>query len=249
NSQFPPYIVGDSGRLRQIIVNLVGNAVKFTDQGGITIRLYTKQDNSDTPLIIEVEDTGSGISQEDQSKVFAPFKQVGKLAGKQGTGLGLSITRQFVQLMGGDISLESTPGKGSIFRISLPIQEVSENDIHEAVGFEVKIANNGKEGVELFQSWKPDLIWMDRLMPVMDGLEATQRIRELPQGKDVKIIALTASAFQEERNEMLKGGADDCLSKPYRATEIYASVAKYLGVEYLYEDLSKPSEQTNEKRK
>ncbi|MEJ2044706.1 MAG: response regulator, partial [Reinekea sp.] len=119
----------------------------------------------------------------------------------------------------------------------------------EAVGFEVKIANNGKEGVELFQSWKPDLIWMDRLMPVMDGLEATQRIRELPQGKDVKIIALTASAFQEERNEMLKGGADDCLSKPYRATEIYASVAKYLGVEYLYEDLSKPSEQTNEKRK
>jgi signal transduction histidine kinase/ligand-binding sensor domain-containing protein/ActR/RegA family two-component response regulator len=288
NSQFPPYIVGDSGRLRQIIVNLVGNAVKFTDQGGITIRLYTKQDNSDTPLIIEVEDTGSGISQEDQSKVFAPFKQVGKLAGKQGTGLGLSITRQFVQLMGGDISLESTPGKGSIFRISLPIQEASENDIHkpkqsenrkvtklapgqpvfrllivedqrvnqllltkllEAVGFEVKIANNGKEGVELFQSWKPDLIWMDRLMPVMDGLESTQRIRELPQGKDVKIIALTASAFQEERNEMLKGGADDCLSKPYRATEIYASVAKYLGVEYLYEDLSKPSEQTNEKRK
>ncbi|MEJ2416544.1 MAG: two-component regulator propeller domain-containing protein [Exilibacterium sp.] len=285
SSQFPRYIVGDSRRLRQIIVNLVGNALKFTDQGGVTIRLGTNK-NSYTHLIIEVEDSGSGISEEDQKKVFAPFVQVGESAGNQGTGLGLSITRQFVQLMGGDISLESTPGKGSLFRISLPMQEASEGDIRkskqtenrkvtklapgqpvfrllivedqrdnqllltkllEKVGFQVRIANNGREGIALFQSWKPHLIWMDRRMPVMDGLEATQYIRELPQGKEVKIIALTASAFQEERNEMLEGGMDDYLRKPYRADEIYTCLSKHLGVKYLYKDSSKPNEQPERK--
>ncbi len=285
SSHFPRYIVGDCGRLRQIMVNLVGNALKFTDKGGVTIRLGTKK-NSYTHLIIEVEDSGRGISEEDQKKVFAPFVQVGESAGKQGTGLGLSITRQFVQLMGGDISLESTLGKGSLFRISLPMQEASEDDIRnpkqteghkvtalapgqplfrlliaedqrdnqllltillERVGFQVKIANNGKEAIALFQSWKPDLIWMDNLMPVMDGLEATRYIRKLPQGKDVKIIGLSASAFQEERNEMLASGMDDYLSKPYRAAEIYACLSKHLRVKYLYKDSSKPSEQPEQK--
>jgi len=102
------------------------------------------------------------------------------------------------------------------------------------VGFQVKVADNGQLGVALFQSWRPHLIWMDRRMPVMDGLEAAKRIRELPGGTDVKIIAVTASAFTEQRVEMLDGGMDDFVRKPYRFNEIYETLSRQLGVQYIY---------------
>jgi CheY-like chemotaxis protein len=106
----------------------------------------------------------------------------------------------------------------------------------ENVGMQVKIAENGAKGIQLFQTWKPHFIWMDRRMPVMDGLEATQHIRELPDGKSVKIVAVTASAFEEQRSEMLEGGMDDYVRKPYRLDEIYDTIAKHLGVKYLYKE-------------
>lgn len=280
-SLFPRYIVGDEARLRQILVNLVGNALKFTDQGGVTIRLGTKE-NSTTHLLIEVEDSGRGITAEAQQRIFEPFVQVGEQGAGQGTGLGLSITCQFVQMMGGSINLQSTPGKGSLFRVDLPLSQAKESDVGkpkqtekgrvvslapdqptyrilivedqrdnqlllsqllESVGFQVKIADNGVQGVQLFQSWHPHFIWMDRRMPVMDGMEATRRIRELPGGKAIKIVAVTASAFDEQRNEMLEGGMDDYLRKPFRATEIYDCLSKYLGVKYLYEDVPELEDQ------
>lgn len=280
-SLFPRYIVGDEARLRQILVNLVGNALKFTDQGGVTIRLGTKE-NSKTHLLIEVEDSGRGIAPEAQQRIFEPFVQAGEQGVGQGSGLGLSITRQFVQMMGGRISLESKPGEGSLFRLDLPLSKAEESDVRkpkgaaaarvvqlapgqpeyrilivedqrdnqlllgqllESVGFHVKIAENGEQGVALFQSWHPHFIWMDRRMPVMDGMEATRRIRELPGGRAVKIVALTASAFAEQRSEMLKGGMDDYLRKPFRAMEIYDCLSKFLGAKYVYEDVPDLEEQ------
>jgi signal transduction histidine kinase/CheY-like chemotaxis protein len=275
SSSFPRYIHGDEARLRQILINLIGNALKFTQEGGVTLRLGTRQ-NAASHLLIEVEDTGLGIAPEDQQRIFEPFVQLGEQAGSKGTGLGLTITRQFVQLMGGNIALESTQGKGSLFRIDLPLQEAAADAIPqslqanhgeviglapgqpdyrvlivedqlenqlllsqlmEAVGIQSKIAQNGRQGVELFQSWQPQLIWMDRRMPVMDGIAATQAIRRLPgSAEQVKIIAVTASAFMEQREEMLQAGMDDFVRKPYRPQEIYDCLAKHLGVQFLYEN-------------
>jgi CheY-like chemotaxis protein len=223
--------------------------------------------------MIEVEDSGQGISPEDQHRLFQPFIQLGNQGENKGTGLGLSIARQFVQLMGGKLDLESQLGKGSIFRIDLPLKASKESEIvktsemkageveglapgqpiyrilivedqlenqllltklMERIGFVVKLAENGEQGVQLFQSWHPHLIWMDRRMPVMDGLEATRRIRALPDGKNVKIVAVTASAFKDEREETIKAGMDDFIRKPYRFNEIYDSLARQLGVKYRY---------------
>jgi len=192
---------------------------------------------------------------------------------QKGTGLGLAITCQFVQLMGGNIAVESSLGKGSLFRVELPLELASAADIlkpesgihgkvvgiageqpgyriliaedqHENqlllfrlmtdIGLEVKLAENGEQCVKLFQDWHPDLIWMDRRMPVMDGEEATRHIRLLPEGDRVKIVAVTASAFKEQQQEMLDAGMDDFVRKPYRFNEIYDCLARQLGIKYLY---------------
>ncbi|TPQ29240.1 hybrid sensor histidine kinase/response regulator [Methylomonas koyamae] len=270
-SAFPQFIVGDQSRLRQVLINLVGNALKFTFKGGVTVRLRSKL-NATAHLLIEVEDTGIGIAEQDRQRIFEPFVQIGQTAASKGTGLGLSITRQFVQLMNGSIGLESVEGQGSLFRVELPlrisepakgapqqaaaderevlglapdqpeyriliVEDQTDNQlllswILEAVGFKVKLAENGRDGVELFQSWKPHLIWMDRQMPVMDGLEATQTIRALPGGNAVKIIGVSASAFAEQRDEILAAGMDEFIGKPYHPAEIYDCLARQLGVRY-----------------
>ena len=273
SSEFPRFIRGDEARLRQILINLVGNAVKFTQRGGVTLRLGSRED-AISHLMMEVEDSGPGICAADQQRLFQPFVQLGKLAGdNQGTGLGLSITRQFVQLMGGHISIESTIGEGSVFRVDLPLSEAKEAEIVRApgsvrgevvglapgqpsyrilivedqlenqilltklmqrIGLPVEVAENGEVAVQLFQSWRPHLIWMDRRMPVMDGMEATLAIRQLPGGKDVKIVAVTASALLEHRAETMAVGMDDFVRKPYRFNEIFDSLSQQLGVQYIY---------------
>jgi len=282
SSRFPRYVAGDESRLRQVLINLIGNAIKFTEQGGITLRLSTRR-NSFSHLMIEIEDSGPGIAPEHRQRIFEPFVQLNSQRDNKGTGLGLSITRQFVQLMGGSIGLDSTPGKGSLFRLDLPLNEVTKTDIiqseqaekgdviglapgqpvyrvlivedtlenrllltklMESAGFQVKVAENGKQGVKLFQSWHPHFIWMDRRMPVMDGLEATRQIRKLPGGKDVKIAAVTASAFIEQRSESLDAGMDDFVRKPYRFNEIYECMSKLLGVTFIYSGALDEPEQT-----
>ncbi|HEY5993770.1 MAG TPA: ATP-binding protein [Gallionellaceae bacterium] len=272
SSDFPRFIMGDESRLRQVLINLVGNAVKFTEQGGVTVRLGVNAETEPQRMLIEVEDSGMGIKPEDQRLIFQPFVQFAHSGMQEGTGLGLAITHQFVQLMGGKISLQSTPGKGSVFRVELPMQlaagaaiskpqetpgEVTglapgqpefrilivEDQVEnrlllerllQGVGFKVKVAENGQRGIELFQSWNPHFIWMDRRMPTMDGVEATQRIRALPGGKEVKIVGVTASVFQEQREELTRAGMDDFVRKPYRSSEIYECMAKHLGVRYAY---------------
>ncbi|MEJ2691812.1 MAG: ATP-binding protein [Candidatus Thiodiazotropha sp.] len=272
-SGFPRYIRGDVARLRQILVNLVGNAVKFTTQGSVTIRLGV--DKSLHQLLIEVEDTGPGINHEQQKQLFQPFTRLGEDAAQSGTGLGLAIAREFARLMGGDITVESEAGKGSLFQVKLPLELANEEQVKSLslslrgdvaglandqppyrilvaedqpenrlllvrlmndLGLEVRTAVNGRECVRVFQDWQPHLIWMDRRMPVMDGLEATRRIRSLPQGDKVKIIAVTASVFKEELSGLLAAGMDDLIRKPYLFSDICDCLAKQLGLEFVFHE-------------
>ncbi|TAN51849.1 MAG: response regulator [Methylococcaceae bacterium] len=273
SSEFPRFIKSDKEKLRQVIANLVGNAVKYTNHGSVTLRLGVQQGNDVLRLIIEVEDSGVGISKADQARIFEPFVQAGKSATQKGTGLGLSIVREYLKLMGGNIEVESTRDIGSLFRVTLPVQSAEEAEVMSSesangrvvglesgqpdyrilivedqlenqlllqrllkdAGFTVTVAQNGEEGIALFQNYHPHFIWMDRRMPVMDGLEATQRIRALDGGKDVKIAAVTASAFADQREEMLAAGLDDFVRKPYRPAEIFECMARQLGVRFVHE--------------
>ena len=271
SSRAPRHIRGDATRLRQALVNLLGNAVKFTERGTVTLRLDAEPDPRGARLRIEVEDTGPGIAPEDQARIFDPFVQAGPTSGQQGTGLGLAITRQFVELMGGRIGVSGRPGRGSRFWIELPVEPVAAPEVAgpeaaggevlglapgqpewrvlivedqpenalllgrllEGAGFRVQTAWNGAEGIERFQAWRPHLIWMDRRMPVLDGLEATRRIRALDGGREVKIVALTASVFAEQRGEMLAAGMDDVMHKPFRPDEIFGCLERLLGARFL----------------
>jgi len=273
------YIRGDETRLRQELVNLLGNAIKFTEEGAVTLRIEAQPDANQPRLLIEVEDTGPGISPEDQARVFEPFVQAGSTAGQKGTGLGLAITRQFVELMGGRIGVSSQLGQGSRFWIDLPVQAAAAAELVEAeaargevlglapgepqwrilivedqrenalllsrlledVGLQLRIANNGADAIERFLQWRPHFIWMDRCMPVMDGLEATRRIRALEGGAAVKIVALTASAFAEQRGEMLAAGMDDVMHKPFRLEEIFGCLERQLGVRFLRQKAAPPA--------
>jgi CheY-like chemotaxis protein len=223
-------------------------------------------------LIFEIEDTGSGIAESELENLFKPFVQTesGRHS-QEGTGLGLPISQKFIQLMGGDITVNSKLGEGSLFKfdiqtspieaIELQVKEPSRQvigletgepdyrilivedkqdsrrlllDWLSDVGFEVKGASNGREAIMLYQSWSPHLIWMDLRMPVMDGYEATRQIKALSKEEPPIIIALTGSAFEEERSTALTKGFDDFVRKPFQAETIFTKMTEYLGVRYRY---------------
>ncbi|MEG4533930.1 PAS domain S-box protein [Microcoleus sp. D2_18a_D3] len=279
----PQYIETDESKLRQVLINVVGNAIKFTGEGGVNLRikhelLKTKIHGDRPPsdsccLLFEVEDTGSGISAEEMENLFKPFAQTesGKKA-QEGSGLGLPISKQFVQLMGGKMTVTSTLGRGSIFRFDVKVSLPNAVEIQVAqtarrvvglepgqpeyrilavddrlesrlllvrmltsLGFAVRDAENGVQAVEMWSSWEPHLIWMDMRMPVMDGYEATKQIKAHLKGQATVIIALTASAFDEERSLILSAGCDDFVAKPFREQVILEKMAKHLGVRYVYD--------------
>jgi CheY-like chemotaxis protein/nitrogen-specific signal transduction histidine kinase len=271
--ELPRYIKSDEARMRQILVNLVSNAVKFTDTGGVNVRLDTVKKAQ--CLLIEVEDTGPGISEADQQSLFKPFVQLSTRDSKDGTGLGLTIVHQYVQMMDGRISVKSRPGKGTLFRVELPLQKANAADMHylveerydrviglkpgqpayriliaedqpenrlllrkmlEPLGFELREAVNGEEAVALCEQWHPHLILMDIRMPVMDGQEATRRIKAGDAGAQTRIVAITAHALEEERKEILAAGCDDFIRKPYAEAELMDALARHLGVHFIYEE-------------
>jgi len=278
-SEFPRVVRGDSGKIRQILINLLGNAIKFTEQGKVSLSLDAEQttEKDTTILKFRVADSGPGIPEDMQESIFKPFEQVENRptnnTGQKGTGLGMTITKQFVELMNGQVYLESELDKGTTFHVDIPIkvggevqQEIMEQShniksvkasylplkvlivedqaesalllerIIQSIGIDVKVAENGLKAVEIFQTWQPTFIWMDRRMPVMDGLQATKQIRRLPNGQEVKIAALTASALNEEKESLLSQGFDEFLVKPYKVEVIYQTMKSLLGIEYEYED-------------
>jgi PAS domain S-box-containing protein len=278
----PHLIDVDGGKLRQILINLTGNAIKFTKQGGIVLRAKAAHKNHEqVRLRFEVEDTGPGLSEEEMKMIFKPFVQLrGQGAVETGTGLGLAISRQYVELMKGYIDVLSEKGKGSIFffeipAIELPMEEKAvpergrviglekgqrqyrlliaedqqENRIllHkmlEPFGFEIRDAVNGKEVLEIVDVWHPDLIFMDILMPVMDGLEATHLIKSTEKGFHTKVIAITAQALEDDRKNIMQAGFDDFIRKPYRNIEIFDALSRHLGLRFVYEE--KPMTPTEE---
>jgi len=295
----PQYVRTDEGKLRQVMVNLLGNAVKFTQEGSVTLRVNTlSRPQEGQTLHFEVKDTGPGIAPDELAAVFDPFVQA--TSGQQvqeGTGLGLSISQQYVHLMGGDITVSSELGAGSIFRFDVQVGLADAADVQLArprrrvvglepnqcapdgapyrllvvedrevdrqlllrwlteiclpepgppdrgpspLGFEVREAASGQEAIEIWERWQPHLIWMDMRMPGMDGCEATRRIKAMPKGQSTVVIALTASAFEQDRERMLAQGCDDFVRKPFRSDEIFEMLAKHLGVRFVYEEQRAP---------
>ncbi|MEM1367082.1 MAG: PAS domain-containing protein [Cyanobacteria bacterium P01_H01_bin.15] len=277
----PRYVSTDESKLRQVLINLLGNAIKFTKTGGVTLRSrHFKTVGSNRCLVqFEVEDTGPGIAPEELNRLFTAFGQTetGRKS-QEGTGLGLAISQEFVQLLGGEIQVESEVGMGTLFRYEIEVELVEALTVPStqprrrvahlapgqrtyrilavddrlesrlllvkllsSLGFEVREASNGQEAIAVWSEWKPDLIWMDMRMPVMDGYTATQEIKRSLAGQATTIIALTASAFEEERASILAAGCNDFIRKPFREEVLLSKISEHLGVEFQYEDEVPPS--------
>jgi signal transduction histidine kinase/CheY-like chemotaxis protein/ligand-binding sensor domain-containing protein len=264
----PRFVRCDEGKLRQILVNLLGNAVKFTDSGSVQVRV----DYDDGQLHVEVEDTGRGISDEEQAVLFEAFVQT--QSGRDshsGTGLGLAISYEFARLMGGDVTVRSAERVGSVFTLRLPVSVADRADTEgeearrviglqpgqpefrilvvedapesrellvrllRTVGYTVRAAVDGAEGIDVWEDWRPQLVWMDMRMPVLDGYEATRQIKSRDAEGRTIIIALTASAFEEDREKVLAAGCDGFVRKPFREDEVLGVMANHLDVQYVYE--------------
>jgi len=246
--------LGDSGRVRQILINLLGNAIKFTQEGEVKVTVSIVNEQKNRILVaVNVSDTGIGIPGEKIDSIFESFKQADNSTTRKfgGTGLGLSIVKNLVNLMGGNITVQSELGKGSNFCFSIPFEiqadNISNENIITALGLRilvaednkinrqiistylqrlsciVDLAENGRLAVEMFKNHNYDLIIMDVHMPEMDGLKATSMIRslEMKEGKHIPIIALTAGVSKEEIDECLNAGMDGHLSKPVKIEKLY----------------------------
>lgn len=270
----PSQVRADVGKLRQVLLNLLGNAVKYTERGWIGLRVDALKSAVGVRVNFAVSDTGYGISAQDQERIFDAFVQTDRGARLgDGTGLGLTISNQYVQLMGGRLEVQSTPGKGSEFRFSIEMEEdlegrvdagreprrvvalapdqppvrvlVAEDDddsrmllrcLLESVGFDVRAVSDGRQAVAELDAWRPAFVWMDMRMPEMDGYEATARIKAARAGRDTVVVALTASAFDEEREKVIAAGCDDFVRKPLDAAELFAVMQRHLGLRYVYAD-------------
>ncbi len=260
-------VFGDIGKIRQVLINLVGNAIKFTAEGGVTIRtaLHRSIDDSKAELRFKVEDTGIGIAKHQLRELFKPFTQADASISRQygGTGLGLAISKKLTLLMDGQIDVESREGEGTTFSFQVPVQthpsqvgsevrEIPDSLLKERFplrillaedhpinqklmqimlqrfGYAVDLAQDGSEAVNLIQEHMYDLIFMDIQMPVMDGLEATRRIRKGvgPERQPV-IIAMTANALDEDKRKCINAGMDDFMVKPIKLDMVEKMIVKW----------------------
>lgn len=268
----PKAIKSDESKMRQIFINLLDNAVKYTEIGGIVLTVQCQDSN----LLANIADTGMGIAEEERKELFQSFTQTtsGRIV-QQGTGLGLAIVKKFVTLMGGTIDVYSDFGRGTNFNLVIPIEVADDAEISadqdyrrvigietegewrvlvvddkpnnrslirewlEPVGFKVREAEHGENAISMWMSWQPHFIWMDMRMPIMDGYDATRYIKEdnpdLLYEKPI-IVALTASAFEHDREEVLAAGCDDFVRKPVRESVIFDKLAQYLNVTYRYDE-------------
>ena len=283
DASLPTSVLVDEKRLRQVLINLLGNAIKFTDRGGVTfeVKLINRRENS-TPngtaapfvqIHFAVHDTGVGMTPSQLQRIFLPFEQVGdKKRQVEGTGLGLAITQQIITLMGSTLQVSSQPDQGSTFwfEIELPesqewaiacrtvgqglitgyqgdrrkilvVDDKWENrsvlvNLLEMVGFELAEASDGQEGLQKAETFQPDLIITDLLMPIMTGYEFIKILRQTPQFQQVPIIASSASVFELDENKSLDEGADVFLPKPVQADRLLELLKTYLKIEWIYRD-------------
>ena len=270
-NDLPKNILADESKIKQVIINIVGNALKFTKQG--FVRLYVKKLDANC-IQISVKDSGKGIVLEEHETIFKPFEQA-KIGGKTegGTGLGLAISKKFSNLMGGDITIESEYNVGSNFVFTFSFKNSEDEILNENIqnfkvkslapemlglkvaivddrfenrdilyqklqplGFELKMAENGLEAIELYKSWKPDLILMDVVMPILSGVEATRKIFEIAEDHPVKIFIVSASALESEQKEVMEIGATVFIKKPVIFSELLWEMSDKANIKFLYEN-------------
>jgi CheY-like chemotaxis protein len=265
-----PRLLGDPTRLQQSLLNYATNAIKFTEQGSVTLRVLRQEESAEALLLrFELEDTGIGIPPETLPRLFSAFEQADNSTTRKygGTGLGLAITRRLAQMMGGDAGVESRLGKGSTFwftarlkkqgdeytsaqhdddsaaeatirqrypgkRILVvddePINREIARMLLEEAGLHVDTAEDGGKALAMARASTYSAILMDMQMPQMNGLDATQRIRELPGNREMPIIAMTANAFAEDRARCVAAGMNDFLAKPFDPDALFACVLRWL---------------------
>ncbi|MBP0021674.1 MAG: response regulator [Cyanobacteria bacterium SBLK] len=276
--RLPEGVEADEKRLRQVLINLLGNAIKFTDRGSVALTVdVLEKSGTHAHLLFRIVDTGIGIAEEDLNKLFEAFEQVGdRQKQSEGTGLGLAISQRIVQLMGGTIEVDSQLNRGSefSFAITLPfvadwvqkqsvigggdrivgyqtesskdnlkiliVDDLWENravlaNLLQPLGFKIIEAENGREGFEKLQTLQPDLLVTDLAMPVMDGFELIQKIRNAEDFKNYKIIVSSASVSATDRRQALESGGDRFLSKPVDARELFIALSECLDLEWVYD--------------
>ncbi|SHF83903.1 ATP-binding protein [Vibrio gazogenes] len=270
-----PWVFLDEKRLRQVLLNLLGNAVKYTDTGHIYLNVIAEPIDMEASVRVtfSVEDSGIGIDPEMQDVIFRPFERVGdKKCRIIGTGLGLAISQQLVKQMGGEIQVKSQAGVGSLFFFTLDLPVVTEKreqDVHSGqghiigyegsrkhilivddvlenrmllvdlltdIGFETCEATEGQEGIEQATAKRPDLILMDIVMPVMDGLEATRRIRLIPELAALPILIVSASASQAEFTQGKEAGASGFVSKPIDRHRLLSQIGEQLDLTWVIDE-------------
>ena len=275
-SDAPAWLCGDPTRLRQALLNLVSNAVKFTEEGSVSIRVssptppHTETADGRVLVRFEVTDTGIGIASDKMEQLFKPFEQANASTTRQygGTGRGLAITAGLAKLMGGDTGLHSTPGTGSTFwftasllpgrapelgaaqtteelrhalhlrhpgaRVMLVDDDLFNRevgaDLLRAADLHVDTAVDGFDAASLAHAHRYDLVLMDVQMPVVNGLDATRRIRTLPGWADIPILALSANAFAQDRQACLDAGMNDLLVKPINPKLLYTTLLQWLSL-------------------
>ncbi len=268
---------GDGDKLRQILINLLANAVKFTDSGEVRLRISDVGQTVSLPsqadslhcYLFEVIDTGVGIFPEDQANIFEPFQQGEAGTTKGGTGLGLAIAQKHIEIMGGQLGVDSELGKGSRFFFTVPLKpaigeieslwiDAEEQVVHLQEGYSVKalvaddnqenrdvlskilldigcevlLAEDGGQAVEMVREHRPDIVFMDIRMPVMNGLEAAQQIWTFFGRTSLRIVAVSASALKHEQQTYLEAGFDGFIAKPFRFEQICECLENLLAVEY-----------------
>jgi len=288
HTQLPIAVHADEKRLRQVLINLLGNAIKFTYTGGVTFKVSVighaslvmneeqrtndKGQMTNHKIKFEIEDTGIGIAAEELDKIFEPFEQVGQDTRKvEGTGLGLTITQKILQLMGSQLQVKSSLGVGSTFwfEIDLPsasklidltpikssqeiigyqgdkkkilvVDDSAENravffSLLEPLGFEIREAGNGEEGLEQARQFLPDLLILDLVMPGMDGFELACRLRQLPEFQQTIVLASSATVFESYQLQSREAGCNDFLPKPIQAKDLLETIGYYLELSWVYQ--------------
>jgi signal transduction histidine kinase/HPt (histidine-containing phosphotransfer) domain-containing protein/ActR/RegA family two-component response regulator len=259
--------VGDSGRIRQVLLNFVNNAVKFTESGFVLIRAEVVESSGNTRIRLSVRDTGVGIPDESLPRIFTRYHQsdAGSHRGSGGNGLGLAISKQLVDLMGGELGVQSKVNEGTSFWAEIDLEPGPEDTLRvvdttgtgdllireglrvlvaednptsrmvteallKKLACEVDIALDGREALEKTKTHDYDIVFMDCYMPLMDGFQATQRIRRSPRTEDLPVVALTASVTEEDRARCLEAGMNDTVGKPVRISMLAKALERWVPV-------------------
>ncbi|WP_437296244.1 ATP-binding protein [Sorangium sp. So ce426] len=288
----PRHVHGDEGKLRQVLINLLGNALKFTPRGSVTLRASSRRSTGvreggapdgaaagRVRVSFEVTDTGRGMAKAELAELFEAFGQTATgRQSREGTGLGLHISRRIVRMMGGDIRVESQVGRGTTLRFDVRLSLADAPDARaggaarhpaalravglspgqpryrvlvvddrwdvrhcllkllDSVGVEARSATNGLGAVAQWETWAPHLVLLDLRMPLLDGYEAASRIKASARGHETVVVAMTASAFEQNRALAAEAGCDDFVSKPFRDADILGLLTKHLGARFEYEE-------------